>query len=150
MQNMNNFNPSQAFADFFFLAIDHGFASVENGGGPLVPFTMLVDPAGQKKLTRFAMDKLEDGVQAAKNSVVPTGATAMYAIAWDGFITLEGRKWDAICVEAGEAQAEIGVLFCQRYTTAKKGLLRRTRSVRVGNPALIGNPPSRLWVGGGL
>ncbi|MDR9809820.1 hypothetical protein [Rhizobium hidalgonense] len=147
---MNNFSPSQAFADFFFLAIDHGFASVEDGGGPLTPFTMLVDPAGQKKLTRFAMAKLEDGVQAAKNSVAPAEAIAMYAIAWDGFVTLEGRKWDAICVEAGEAHAEFGALFCQRYTTAKKGLLRRTRSVRVGNPALIERPPSRLWVGGGL
>ena len=147
---MNNFSPSQAFADFFFFAIDHGFASVEDGGGPLIPFTMLVDPAGQKKLTRFAMDKLEDGVEAAKNSVASTGAIAMYAIAWDGFITLEGRKWDAICVEAGEAQSEFGVLLCQRYTTAKKGLLRRTRSVRVGNPAVIETPRSRLWVGSGL
>ncbi|MBB3657034.1 hypothetical protein FHX15_002262 [Rhizobium sp. BK650] len=147
---MSNFSPSQAFADFFFFAIDHGFASVEDGGGPLIPFTVLVDTAGQRKLTRFAMGKLEDGVQAAKNSVASTGAVAMYAIAWDGFITLEGRKWDAICVEAGEAQAELGVLFCQRYTTAKKGLLRRTRSVRVGNPALIERPPSRLWVGSGL
>lgn len=147
---MNDFSPSQAFADFFFLAVDHGFVSVEDGGGPLVPFTMVVDAAGQKKLTRFAMDKLEDGVEAAKNSVASTGAIAMYAIAWDGFITLEGRKWDAICVEAGEAQAEFGVLLCQRYTTAKKGLLRRTRSVRVGNPALIGRPSSRLWMGSEL
>ncbi|WP_162943928.1 MULTISPECIES: hypothetical protein [unclassified Rhizobium] len=147
---MNNFSPSQAFAEFFFFAIDHGFASVEDGGGPLIPFTMLVDSAGQKKLTRFAMDKLEDGVQAAKNSVTPTGAIAMYAIAWDGFITIEGRKWDAICVEAGEAQTEFGVLLCQRYTAEKKGLLRKTRSVRVGNPALIERLPSRLWVGSGL
>jgi hypothetical protein len=147
---MSNFSPSQAFADFFFLAIDHGFASVEDGGSPFVPFAVLVDTAGQKTLNRFAMDKLEDGVQAAKNSVASTGTVAMYAIAWDGFITLEGRKWDAICVEAGEAQAEFGVLFSQRYTTAKKGLLRRTRSVRVGNPALIERPPSRLWVGSGL
>jgi hypothetical protein len=148
MQSMNSFSPSQTFADFFFLAIDHGFASVEGGGGPLIPFTMLVDQSGQKKLTRFAMGKLEDGVQAAKNSVTSTDATAMYAIAWGGFITLEGRKWDAIYVEAGEAQAEFGVLFCQRYTTAKKGFLRRTRSVRVGNPALIERPPSRLWIVG--
>lgn len=147
---MNNFSPSQAFADFFFLAIDHGFASIENGGGPLIPFTMLVGPEGQKKLSRFATDRLEDGVQAAKNSVASTEAITMYAIAWDGFITLEGRKWDAICVEAGEAQAEFGALFCQRYTRARKGLLRRARSVRVGNPALIERPPSRLWVGGEL
>jgi hypothetical protein len=144
---MNDFSPSQDFAGFFFLAIDHGFTSIEDGGGPLVPFTMTVDSAGQKKLTRFAMGKLEDGVEAAKNSVASTGAIAMYAIAWDGFVTLEGRKWGAICVEAGEAQAEFGALFCQRYNTEKKGLLRRTCSVRVGNPALIGRPRSRLWVG---
>ncbi|GES41482.1 hypothetical protein RsS62_07340 [Rhizobium dioscoreae] len=78
---MNDFNPSQDFAGFVFLAIDHGFTSIEDGGGPLVPFTMTVDPAGQKKFARFAMEKLEDGVGAAKNSVASTGAIAMYAIA---------------------------------------------------------------------
>ncbi|WP_349956805.1 hypothetical protein [Rhizobium sp. ZPR3] len=147
---MNDFSPSQDFAGFFFLAIDHGFTSIEDGGGPACSVHNDCGLSGTKKLTRFAMEKLEDGVEAAKNSVASTGAIAMYAIAWDGFVTLEGRKWDAICVEAGEAQAEFGALFCQRYTTEKKGLLRRTRSVRVGNPALIGRPRSRLWVGSEL
>jgi hypothetical protein len=61
----------------------------------------------------------------------------MYAIAWDGYITLEGRKWDAILVEAGEAQEPRGVLFAQRYQAGAKKLFRRSKNERVGNAALI-------------
>lgn len=145
---MSDFNPSQAFADFFFFALDHGFASIEDSGGPLVPFTMTMDREGQKQLTRYVKSTLEDSVQAAKDSITSEGAntTTMYAIAWDGFITVEGQKWDAILVEAGEVASEFGVLMAQRYTVAKTGLLRRTKKAqRVGNAALVEHPASRLW-----
>lgn len=144
---MSDFSPSQEFADFFFLAIDHGFESIQDGGGPLVPFTMVSEQSGKKQLTRFASERIEDGVEKAKASVVASGATAMYAIVWDGFITLEGRRWDAILVEAGEASQEFGALFSQRYIQNKKGLFRKARCERIGNPTLVGKPQSRLWTG---
>jgi hypothetical protein len=141
---MSDFSPSREFSEFFFLAIDHGFGSIEGGGGPLVPFTMVVEASGRKQLTRFVTDRLEDGVEKAKSSITSSQSLSMYAIAWDGFITLEGRKWDAILVEAGEASQDFGVLFSQRYVVGKKRLFRPGRCERVGNPALIGRAHSRL------
>ena len=141
---MSDFSPSKEFSDFFFLAIDHGFDSIEGGGGPLVPFTMVVEPSGKKQLTRFVTNRLEDGVEKAKSSITPSQGLSMYAIAWDGFVTLEGRKWDAILVEAGESSDEFGVLFSQRYVRRRKRFLQKPRCERVGNLALIGRPHSRL------
>jgi len=144
---MTDFSPSEEFADLFFLAIDHGFGSIESAGGPLIPLTLVVGASGEKKLTRFALERLEEGVEQAKASVNGSSDVRMYAIAWDGFVTLEGKKWDAILVEAGESINKSGVLFAQRYAPAKKGIFRKSKCERIGNPALIAHPPSRLWSG---
>ncbi|HEX7706454.1 MAG TPA: hypothetical protein VF701_08360 [Thermoanaerobaculia bacterium] len=141
----DDFEPSEQFADFFFLAIDHGFGSIEDGGGPLIPFVMSVSVDGQKHLTRFVTDELSEGVQRAQEHVVQhRDGMMMYAIAWDGYITLDDRKWDAILVEAGEAHDPRGVLFAQRYEAGPKKLFRRSKNERVGNPALVDYPPSRI------
>ena len=139
--------PPSPFSDFYFLALDHAFGSIEDGGGPLVPFTMSIGSDGKKGLTRFVAERLEEGLEQAKASVTATAALAMYAIAWDGYVTLDGRKWDAVFVEAGEASQEFGLMLCQRYVIPKKGLFRKSRNESVGNPTLVGKPPSRIWTG---
>lgn len=141
---MSAFSPSNAFSDFFFLAIDHGFGSIEKGGGPLVPFTIVVETSGKKQLNRFVTERLEDGVKKAKASITASQSLSMYAIAWDGLVTLERREWDAVLVEAGDAAEDLGVLFSQRYVSGKRRFFRQGHCERVGNPALIGRPPSRL------
>ncbi|MFN7943383.1 MAG: hypothetical protein U0X73_17455 [Thermoanaerobaculia bacterium] len=145
----DDFTASSEFADFFFLAIDHGFASVEDGGGPLIPFAMTVGRNGERVLTRFAMERLELGVARAREFVAEhLETTAMYALAWDGFVTLHGERTDAVLVEAADRSEANAVLFCQRYAKTKSAILRRTKCHRIGNPALIGRPPS-LYAGGG-
>lgn len=146
MESPEPFTPSAEFADHFFLAIDHAFASIEDGGGPLVPFTMTADISGQKKLDRFVAEPLEAAVEAAKASILPDPKLTMYAIAWDGHLTSGEQRVDALFVEAGETSAQTGCLFAQRYVQKKVGLLRRVRCERVGNPALLDErPPSGLW-----
>jgi hypothetical protein len=143
------FEPSEEFADLFFLAIDHGFGSIEDGSGPLIPFVLTHSFEGKRDLRRFVTEELSDGVKQAQKFVEQNRASIrMYAIASDGYITVEGKKWDAILVEAGDSASPIGVVFCQRYQATKKGLFRKAKCERVGNPALISHPPSRL-VGGG-
>jgi hypothetical protein len=56
-------------------------------------------------------------------------------------VTIEGKKWDAILVEAGDKIAETGILLCQRYQ--KKGLFRKGVEP-VGNPGFLGKPVSRI------
>lgn len=143
-----DFEPSEQFTDFFFLAIDHGFGSIEDGAGPLVPFAMTVDLTGQKNLHRFVTERLEDGVELAREHVDGhRESISMYAIAWDGYVTMDGERSDAICVEAADREDSLAVLFCQRYRQPKKRLFRRGKCERLGNPALIDRPKSRLLIG---
>lgn len=144
----DDFEPSEAFAEFFFLAIDHGYGSIEDGAGPLIPFVMTVDTKGEKALHRFVTDRLEDGVAQARAHVDRNiDGLLMYAIAWDGYVTLDGARTDAIFVEAGDREQPIGVLFCQRYRPPKKTLFRKAKCERLGNPALIDHSKSRFETG---
>lgn len=127
--------------DLMFAALDHAVASIEEAG-PLVPFAMTINKGGDKKLTRFALELLEQGLEAAQAHIHgEKDNIKAYAIAWDGFITIEGNKWDCVLVEAGELGTEQGVLLAQRYE--KKGLFKE-KNLPVGNPALVERPVSRL------
>ena len=127
--------------DLMFAALDHAVASIEESG-PLVPFTMTLTKVGEKKLTRFALDLLEQGLEAARTHVrLEKVNIQAYAIAWDGFVTIDGKKWDCVLVEAGEQSNDQGVLLAQRYE--KRGFFRK-KNIPVGNPALIEHPVSRL------
>lgn len=127
--------------DLMFAALDHAVASIEEAG-PLIPFAMTISKAGDKKLTRFALELLEQGLEAAQAHVHSEKENfKAYAIAWDGFITIEGKKWDCVLVEAGELSTEQGTLLAQRYE--KKGFFKK-KNLPIGNPALVEHPVSRL------
>lgn len=135
-------------------ALRHGLASIEDANGPLIPFTMLLDETNpdprERKLTmtRHVADYLEEALQAAQSSVVPNSGNSMYAIAWDGFVTVDGRKWDAILVEAGESSAPEGVVLAQRYEIKETGFFsKKRRNVAVGSALHAGSALSRLWSG---
>lgn len=131
------------FNDLIFAALDHGVDSIADGAGPLIPFVMIVTVEGEKRLQRFVTDQLEEGVEAARNYVEEEKSdTAIYAIAWDGYLTLDEQKCDAILVEAGERDRERGVLLAQRYE--QKGMFKKKTHL-IGNPALVENPVSRIY-----
>jgi hypothetical protein len=138
------FYPSTEFADFFFLAIDHGFGSIEHGGGPLVPFVMSISLEGEKTLSRFVADMSGEAVILARDFIPKKQADLrMYALAYDGYLSREGVRTDGIFVEAGDREQPKAVLFCQRYRQVTKGLFGKIITCeRIGNPALIGYPPS--------
>jgi len=126
---------TQQFADLLFLALDHGVDSVRASGGPLTPFFIAYEQDGKRQLHRFAAERLEEGQQRAREAIaaLPPSVTA-YALAYDGFITVQGTKIDAILVEASERGRPAGVRMAQRYTPKK--FLRSFQTV--GNPALLG------------
>ena len=125
---------SQQFADLVFLALDHGVESVRDSGGPLIPFVVF-EQDGKRDLHRFATERLEEGQQRAREAIAafPPSVTA-YALAYDGFITIQGSKADAILVEASERGRPAGVRMAQRYRPRK--FLRSFQTV--GNPVLVG------------
>jgi hypothetical protein len=141
----NDFAPSAEFVEFFSLAIEHAFGSIADRGGPLIPFAMTVSIDGQQRLTRFLAERLEEGLERAIQHVdVHQHDLAMYAIAWDGYVTLEGERADAVLVEAGERKDRRSVIFCQRYREVRAGLLRRKRRRSIGEPAMVDRPETRF------
>jgi hypothetical protein len=134
MPDSNDIQMSEKFAGLVFLALDHGVDSVRASGGPLTPL-VVVEQDGKRELHRFATELLEEGQQRAREAIaaLPPTATA-YAMAYDGYITVQGTKFDAILVEASERGRPAGVRMAQRYTPKK--FLRSFQTV--GNPALLG------------
>ena len=128
--------------DITFMAIDHGMESIKDDAAPLIPFAIYFENKGEKKIERFLTERLEDGPDKAKERIDSLcGSISRFAIAWDGYVTIEGKKWDAIIVESGSSDLDSGYLMCQRYE--RKGLFKK-KNLPHGNPALMEKPKSRL------
>jgi hypothetical protein len=142
-------------------AVDHAMRSIADGGGPLIPFTMTLDASNpdpryhEIRLVRYVGEYLEDCLAQARASIDPSldgmAHVAMYALAWDGYATIDGRRLDAILVESGAADTAEASVVAQPYQTREAGLpLRRSRrAAAVGKPVLAATLTSRLWCADG-
>ena len=134
MPDSDDIEMSEKFADLVFLALDHGVRSVQESGGPLIPF-VVYEEDGELKLQRFVTERLEEGPEQAREAIAasPESVTA-YALAYDGYVTIEDTKFDAILVEASERGRPAGIRMAQRYSIKESLQSFQT----VGNPALLG------------
>jgi len=123
---------SEELIELVFAALDHGIDSVREGG-PLIPF-VLAESAEGRDLTRFASETLEEGHAQARRHAGSSGADRV-AVAYDGYLTVEGERSDAVFVEAQERGTEASVVFAQRYRPG--GRLRRFSTI--GNAAFAGD-----------
>jgi hypothetical protein len=128
---MSEIPASEELIDLVFAALDHGVESVKDGG-PLIPF-VVTDSAEGRDLTRFAAETLEEGQEQARRHASSSGADRV-AVAYDGYLTVEGARSDAVFVEAQERGTASSVLFAQRYRPG--GRLRGFATV--GNAAFAG------------
>lgn len=128
------------FMGFMFGGLDHGIGSISDGGGPLVPFLM-TQTGDKKELKRFVTEQYEEGITAAGQTLQTIAPVPDFAlIAFDGLITREEKKYDAILVRAFDKRQDEGFTFCQRYVPRNE-----ERGIEpVGNPAFIGKEPTIL------
>lgn len=119
--------PSDAVQRLARFALDHALRSVVPEGGPLVPFALLEGEG--RALHRFVGDLVE-GQQQARDDV-RTSAGARGAVAWDGYLTVEGQRQDAVFVEASDRGCA-SILLAQRYHDAPG------RSHGIGEPVAVG------------
>lgn len=120
-------------ADLAFVALDHAAESIRSGG-PLIPF-VVTESGGERSIERCVADTLEASLDQARqtaHSRLP--ACDRLAIAFDGFITFEGARTDAVYVHAFERGQSQGPQLALRYKRA--GLLRKNKPV--GNPIMLG------------
>lgn len=117
-------------------ALEHGVDSIATGG-PLVPFVML-DRAGQLGIERFAAETLEESLEKAKDFARAQLHTCdKLVVVFDGYITIEGDRSDALYGHAFERGAAEGSKFALRYK--RSGLRRRNKPF--ANPIFCGNEP---------
>jgi hypothetical protein len=135
--------PSEELINFALFALDHAAGSVVDSGGPLVPF-VLTEVRGQRKIDRFAMGRYEEAVQVARIHLHAQAAGGLDAavVAWDGYVTVEGRRTDAVFVEASAVGEAESVVMAQRYE--KRGLRRKVSTV--GDAALVGRGRSAFAI----
>lgn len=133
---------ARELVEMALLAMSHAFRNIETGEGPLMPFVITDSDSEGRAIYRFEANSLGHALDSAQ--VWLEGAddeVSRYAFAWDGYITLDDEKWDALFVEAGDRTLPHGMLLCQRYVPESgMGAVKR----RVGEPILVEKPGSRL------
>jgi len=124
----------QDLVEFMFTALDHGVDSIKNSGGPLIPF-ILTSINGDKKLQRFVTKRIEEGQTLAKEYLLNMSPEPYFAvITYDGYVTIEGEKFDSVMIEGYDKNDDSVYLLAQRYKPKK--LLKKFSLI--GNPAFIG------------
>ena len=95
-------------------ALDHGLGSAHEGS-PFVPFLMTQTASG-RQLHRFVSDTPDEARNGARRKFAERRDQIEVA-AWvsDGYVTIEGRKLDAVLAELSSVEASEGLLIAQPY-----------------------------------
>lgn len=137
MVNLGEVAVSERFAELMFWTLDYGVECVSTGE-TLIPFAAVL-VGRQRQLRRL----LAEGPEAAERileRLLAQEPIEAYAYAYDGYVTLEGERSDAVFVEGAERGTDKGVLFAQRYRPADHAAGFAVQ----GRPALVAYPQSRL------
>jgi hypothetical protein len=123
-----------------FAAVDHAIESVAHSGGPLIAFALVAE-GDQVTLHRFVDETLEGGVERAREFLREADANVTFvALAYDGYLTCDGVRTDAIYVAAQEAGKHNSDLFAQPYAMTDDGLaeIGNVKHVEINEPTLLG------------
>jgi hypothetical protein len=114
--------------------VEHALASIEQGA-PLIPF-LISEKDGERLLGRFFTGRLEDSVEElVRNAQATISSVDRLALAFDGYVTSDGLKAEAIVVRATESSEGLSHNFGQRYTRSARDL----RTVRLGELMFLGS-----------
>jgi len=137
VEDDNKIAISQVVSALAMAALDYGMAG-RCDSPMLVPFVVM-ESDGQRYIQRFEAETDEQAVDEAKAFLAKvTDSTSAYALAYDGFVTVEGTEFDAILVIAGERGDPNAFIFTQRYDAATDPI------TPIGSPAFIGQHESLL------
>lgn len=103
-------------------ALDYALENAEYDGDGFTPFAFVARVNGDRSLYRFMVggeqgNDLAEGVRAGRDTLAEqTDASALsVALAWDGFLTGEDRRQEAVFVEAYELGRQAGAVLAVPY-----------------------------------
>ncbi len=101
--------------------------------GLQTPFAILETALGEM-VQGFKTDRLELGYEEARRAILGAPREAeRYALAWPGYMTREGVRYETTFVEGGERGEDRGPVMGQRY----KQQLPDVKYLPIGNPAIL-------------
>ncbi len=120
-----------------FAAIDHAVTSLRETKGQELTTFVLLEHADGRKLVRCRADTFEREGEIAREQLREAGADCLrYALAHDGYFTVDQERYDAVIVQAWENDGQPGLQFAQRYAVGRRKL--RLACETVGHPAFTG------------
>lgn len=123
-------------------ALDLGLGCISDGDH--APFVMLLDADGKNHLLNLESTTviLDENLVAAGRDLIRSFSTTghLYALIYDGYLTTDGEKQDAVFVEAGKRGAAKAFIFAQKYKQRQcsKAFLR------LGEPIVVSDA-KHLW-----
>jgi len=123
-----------ALAEF---ALRHAVTSIVPEGGPLIPF-VIVEAEGKHTLHRFMGELLQECEANARAFASRQKHAKRVALAIDGYIRIDGERWDALVAEASEKGAGASVIIAQRYRETLGSLGTPTETAPVGDEIILG------------
>ena len=116
-------------------ALDHGFSSIEDVGGPLIPFVIL-DHGDRKEINRMVVEDSASAVAHGSALVLAAPPTVLrYALTHEAYLRVGDERFDAIVVLAGEPSLDHAVALAQCYVALET---THPRFERYGDVRLIG------------
>jgi hypothetical protein len=90
-----------------------------SGGATLIPFA-ITETDSRRHLNRFIAETFEQGLENGRRELAASSPDRA-ALAWDGFVTLDTGRTDAIFIEAQDrAHGATSYVFAGRYQPGKR------------------------------
>jgi hypothetical protein len=95
----------------------------------------VIETSSDQFMQGFKNERLELGYEEARQALLTAPSDAeRYALAWAGYVTLQGVRYETVMVAGGERGKARGVMMGQRY----KQQLPEVRFQPIGNPTILG------------
>lgn len=104
--------PPAAAMDLVATALGRALDEVVRTGGPLPPLVMAPADSGID-IRRFEADSLEDSLAVARRELA--SATGDWVLVWDGYLTIDEWRTDALYAHLELAGDDTAHLFAWRY-----------------------------------
>lgn len=128
---MRDPEPSEDVENLALQALEHAIGSIDHGSGPLVPFLMVRDGEGVR-IARFVDEDLGRSVASGRDAARGIAANCVTALAFDGFLTMDGKRTDAMIVQCADIGAGPTFQFAVRYRVTPQGRVKV-----IGEPMLV-------------
>lgn len=113
--------------DLLFFALDRGVSTIRDGL-PLYAFVLTLEK-GEISLNKFVVDDYGRSLSKARRFILQLQDESVYALAFSGYVTVNGKKNSVVIVEGPE-----GVIIAQQYVLKSKS----SRFRKIGNPISLG------------